>query len=337
MIRIGIVGLGFMGKMHFDTYQSLKEKAKVVAICEIDAKKRAGDWSGIAGNIEGAASAPNLDGVQMFEHFEDFLKCQEVDVIDITLPTYLHKDFTEAAFMNGKHVICEKPLSISSESARNMVSFARKSNKQLFVGQCIRFWPGYTTVKELVQNNTYGKVKTALFRRLSPKPTWSWENWLQDVGKSGRAALDLHIHDADFISYVFGTPKAVQSFGYEVEEGGFDHINTRYIYDDNSMITAEGAWEYSASFPFSMTFIMHFEQASVIFDGCKLTAYLPDGKKKVLAKDETGGYLPELEHFIDCLATGKSSDILTPESAAESVRIIEAETESAKNQTVIAL
>ncbi|MBN1257149.1 MAG: Gfo/Idh/MocA family oxidoreductase, partial [Planctomycetes bacterium] len=100
-IKIGQVGLGFMGKMHFDTYARLSN-AQVVAICDSDVKKRRGDWSDIAGNIAGKAQAPDLSGVTTYSKFDAMLKNPEIEVVDITLPTFLHEEFTLKALQAGK-------------------------------------------------------------------------------------------------------------------------------------------------------------------------------------------------------------------------------------------
>jgi len=88
-IRIGICGLGFMGKMHFNTFAGLRG-AEVTAISSSDPKKRKGDWSNIAGNIAGGTGMPDLSNVTMYEKFEDVVWDRNVDVVDITLPTILH-------------------------------------------------------------------------------------------------------------------------------------------------------------------------------------------------------------------------------------------------------
>lgn len=338
MLRIGIIGLGFMGKMHYETYQALAKSAKVVAIADVDAKKLAGDWSGIGGNIATSGAKVDLAGVKMYANADDLIKDPNVDVVDITLPTYLHCEFAVKALKAGKHTICEKPMATSSEEAGRMVDAAREAGKLLLIGQCIRFWPAYAKAREIVLGGKYGAVKTAKFRRLSTKPTWSWNNWILDAKKSGLAALDLHIHDADFVSHLFGTPTAVTSAGGGIHAGGFDHIVTSYAYPDGKLVVAEGAWEYAPGYPFSMTFAIHMEKASLDLaaDG-KLTLYPVSGTAEEVKVDAESGYWHEMVHYMDCIAKNAKSDVLTPESARDSVRLVEAEIESARTGKRVAL
>ena len=104
------------------------------------------------------------------------------------------------------------------------------------------------------------------------------------------------------------------------------------------MIVAEGAWEYAPGYPFSMTFAIHMEKASLDLaaDG-KLTLYPKSGCPEEVAVPEGSGYWHEMLHYLDRIEKNAASDILTPESAAASVRLIEAEVESARTGRTVTL
>jgi hypothetical protein len=127
MIGVGVVGIGFMGKMHFACHQE-SGKAKVVALCDIDEKKLRGDWSSIGGNIDDP-SARNVDlkGIRTYAKLEDLLADRSVDLVDITLPTYLHAANVIKALRAGKHVLCEKPIALTIDEAAEMVRVARSA------------------------------------------------------------------------------------------------------------------------------------------------------------------------------------------------------------------
>ncbi len=327
-IGIGIIGLGFMGKMHFDTYSKMKG-VKIAAIADLDARKRAGDWSGILGNIGGAGKRQNLKGINVYADASELLRDPAVDVVDITLPTFLHASWTIRAFQAGRHVICEKPMALKSTDAQRMISAAHAARRQLLIGQCIRFWPAYTKARELVRSNAYGRVQSAVFTRVSTRPTWSWQNWLLAAGKSGGCAMDLHIHDADFILYLLGRPSAVSSRAL-TGAGGLEHITTFYQYPGAPLIQTEGAWEYCAGFPFSMAFRIHMQKAALNFGADGLTLYPAKGRMQTVKTSSGTGYEHELKHFLDCVRNNSHSSVVPPESALESVRLIEAEMRSAR-------
>lgn len=323
-IQVGILGLGMMGKCHFDTYNKLKG-VKIVAVCDVDEKKR-------RGNI-GPFGTLDLSKVKVYSRAEDLINDPQVDVVDITLPTPAHAPMTIKAFQAGKHVICEKPMARTAKEAKEMIDAAKKYKRHLYIAHCLRFWPSYVKAKELIESGKYGKVLTARFNRISPLPTWSWKNWLQTASQSGRCALDLHIHDADFIRYLFGKPKMVQSMGVSLAPGGIDHIVTTYIYPERQWVIAEGAWEYSNTYPFSMTFTIALEMGTLEMNRNLALTYYPNrGKPKSIKVLKGDGYEGELRHFLECIQNDRESDIIPPEDAYKTMLLIEAELESIKTQ-----
>ena len=119
MIKVGIVGLGFMGKMHFRCYKANKN-VKLVAICDIDEKKFA-DTGGTAGNISGADKPLGFKGVSLYTNFDKMLKEAELDAVSITLPTYLHCQYTLKALKAGVHTFCEKPMAMNVGECQKMI------------------------------------------------------------------------------------------------------------------------------------------------------------------------------------------------------------------------
>lgn len=327
-LKVGILGLGFMGKHHYETYGRIKG-ARVAAISDVDPKKLSGDWSGIVGNIGGAGARTDLSGVSLYPRAEEMFADPGVDVVDITLPTYLHASHAIHALEAGKHVICEKPMAISSREAAKVIDAAKKAKRRLFIAHCIRFWPEYSVAREIVKSRKYGRVISAAFLRRSATPTWSWRNWLQDPKKSGVCALDLHIHDADFVLYCFGKPKAVTSHAGGFRKGRIDHIVTSYDYG-GPLVVAEGGWEYAPGFPFGMSFTIAMEKATLECGrDFVLTLHPMKGKSRPVKVPKGDGYEHELRHFVECIVKNKLSDVVTPKSALDSVKLIEFEMKSA--------
>ena len=328
-LRMGVLGLGFMGKCHYETYGKL-QGAKVTAICDVDERKRSGDWSSIAGNIGAAGEKMDLSGVKAYAEAEKLFADPDVDVVDITLPTFLHAPMAVKALNAGKHVVCEKPMALTSVAAKQMIEAARKAKRLLFISHCIRFWPAYAKAREIVLSGKHGKVLSATFRRVSSTPLWSWTNWLQTPAQSGLCALDLHIHDADFILYCFGAPKSVSSHYAGFKPRRVDHICTTYHYGTGRLVHAEGAWEYARGFPFSMSFVITMQKATLNCPSdLKLMLYHPDGEPEAVDVPAGDGYFCELQHFVECITAGKPSPIVPPQSAYQSVKLIEAEVKSA--------
>ena len=104
MLKVGIVGIGFMGMIHYLAYQRI-ENVKVVALCESYAKERlAGDWTKIKGNFGPQGTQMDLTGIATYDNIEALLADPNVDVVDICLPPAGHAANTIAAELRAGHV-----------------------------------------------------------------------------------------------------------------------------------------------------------------------------------------------------------------------------------------
>lgn len=337
MVRAGVAGLGFMGNMHFKCYKATKQ-AEVAAVCDTDEDRLKG--TGAAGNIPGAEEPLDLTGVEQYSDFDKMLSEAELDAVSITLPTYMHRDFTIKALEAGVNVLCEKPMALNPQLCEEIIAAAEKSGKILQIGHCIRFWPEYAKTKEIIDSGKYGKVKAATFQRLSLTPTWSWNNWLMEDAKSGGALMDLHIHDSDFVQYVFGMPKAVYTRCTNGPSGDYDHVVTQYLYDDNCVITAEGGWIMTPSFGFEMSFNIILEKGTIVFDCTREPTF-----KVCLVSDEAfmpeveqgDGYSLEIAHFVKAVSGQRVPEITTPAQSLNSIKLILAEKQSAQSGKEVAI
>ena len=202
MTKIGIIGMGMMGRTHFEAYESLKD-AKVVAVADMNAARAAGDLAGTGGNVlQGGLSRLPMDRIKGYTDYCKLLE-SDVDIVDICVPTPAHADTAIEAIQSGKHVICEKPLGRTLADAQRIADAAAKGKGAFMPAMCMRFWPEWAWLKKAVDNKTYGKVLGASFRRCASMPG----GWFSDGKMSGGAILDLHIHDTDFVNFLFGKPR----------------------------------------------------------------------------------------------------------------------------------
>jgi predicted dehydrogenase len=339
MINVGVVGLGMMGLTHLDAYIALPE-AKVVAVADAMADRLAGKEKA-GGNVKGMARG-NFD-ITTVKRYTDGLELigdPDVQVVDICLPTPLHHKFTLAALEAGKHVLVEKPLARASADAFAIAKAAdaayAKTKTLAMPAMCMRFWPGWSQLKRVVDEKEHGRVLAASFRRVATHPGGAF---YENAELSGAAALDLHIHDTDFVRFLFGTPKSVFSRGYSLVTGGIDHLLTQYQFDDVPLVTAEGAWAMSKGFNFQMQYQINFERATAVFD---LSAAQPlvlyrNGQAEPMPLDATMGYLHEIQYFLECVQKDQRPKTVTLQDAAEAVRIVEAEVESIRSGQAIKL
>lgn len=338
MLRVGIVGFGFMGRMHYAQWNGL-EGAEVVAICDAN-PNIVEDTKKAVGNIEGAAEDIDFSSVELYSDYNKFIAESDLDAISLTLPTFLHPMFTIKALEAGIHVLCEKPMALTVDECRHMVTAAAQTGKVLMIGHCVRFWPEYAKAKEIVDSGKYGKVVAGTFQRLGTAPTWGEDNWFSDDSRSGGVALDLHIHDTDYVQYLFGVPKEVFSRQAKAPGGGAIHIATQYIYDDDKVITAEGGWGMSPSFGFEMSFNIVLEKATIVYDCTREPAFKvcpADGDSFTPEVSKGDGYSIEIAHFAE-LAGGKELPaVITLADSLNSVKIVLAEKDSADKNEIIVL
>lgn len=329
MVNIGIVGIGFMGVTHFKAIDKVKG-AKVTAICTRDQKKLRGDWRSVQGNFGGGGGRQDLKGIAAYERIEDMLADDKVDLVDICLPTTMHYEWTMAALAAGKHVFLEKPIALSLREADRMVAEARKRRLRLLVAHVLRYFPEFRLVKQLVDSKAHGRVLAADFKRIISMPAW-WDP--KDLARTGGPAIDLHIHDADFVQYLFGLPQAVSSSGVIRRGGVVEHIDTHYHFKGKHQVSASGGWLSQQGCPFEHGYDVFFEEATLKFNsswGQPPTLLTKDGKSRTPKLPGKDGFVGELQEAVDAVRAGKDSKELSGVSARDSLRMCLKEIESVK-------
>lgn len=329
MIKVGLIGCGFMGGMHAACYAALAPlDVKVTAVADVRhdfAAKLAGDTAEIY-----------AAGIELIEK-------ADVDVVDICLPTHLHTVHAVAAMKAGKAVFLEKPVCFDDEEMELLLATEKETGAKVQVGQVIRHWTEYMWLKETVDSGIYGKVLHGQFRRLSSLPTWAWGNWLHQPEKSGSVVTDMHVHDVDFVRYILGEPDTVKAQAYRDENGVIQQINALYGYGGTRSVSVEAGWNYPADFPFTADFRVKFEKATVVLSGGSLTVYPNEGGAVTpkLAEEfqgdndiggnisSLGGYYNELKYFVEGLQGKNDLSVATVAAAVASVKLVKREIEAA--------
>ena len=332
MLKAGIVGLGFMGNAHLQKYMRLEKEGypiKLAAICDVDEAK----WKGkiTEGNLDTGSEQIDFSKYRFYGDMKEMIEQEELDFVDLCLPTYLHAPLAIEAMEAGVHVLCEKPMAISAKDCDEMIEASGKYGRQLMIGQTLRFFPTYQYVKEAIDSNRYGKVTSASFFRGGATPIWSWNNWLLQKDKSGGCLLDQHIHDVDTINWLFGKPDAVSTSGKVIFEGsGYDIVSTNYHYPDGKVVNAQDDWTIKGDFGFEMRYRVNFEQGCIILENGVLTDYPAEGKKFNPDIQKEDGYYLEIKHFADSIRENKPAQDAVPlESTKDTIYIAEKEQESA--------
>ena len=318
-IRIGLVGTGGMGRVHYCNIAAI-DGAEVAAVCVSSEKGReaAKEW-----------------GLPCFSSITEMAEAVELDAIDICSPTYCHHDMVMESLGLGKHTIVEKPIALSTADAAEMLAQAKKHGVHLYVAQVLQFTKEVAVLRQAVETGEFGKPLDAYFERLSSCPKWAMGGWLFDRKKSGLLPYDLHIHDLDIIVSLFGKPK---HFSVTERRGAGknypEQMRFLYEFEDGLTVGAEAAW-FNAPIPFTARWRVAFENGVLVNNGTALTAYRFGMEPKVYdTRDEVmistginvppcGWYYNELMHFVECIREGTASPCVTEETLLSVMELLE--------------
>lgn len=314
-IRVGLVGVGGMGGCHFYNYEKI-ENAELVAVCDVrkdEAEKKVGDRN-----------------IKIYTSLDKMIKNEELDMIDICTPSYMHKDMTIKLLKKGYHVLCEKPMTLNAKDAKKVLLASKETNKNFMVAHVVRFMAPYQYLKSVIESKEMGNLIRLDMKRISAIPAWSWEDWMRDEKKSGGVATDLSIHDIDFVQSVLGLPDKIQAYRYNMKNNN-DTVVTNMTYGD-VLVSCEGTW-YNTDIPFHATYLAVFQNGSLeLKDG----VLYRNGKQVEFAQKSSAvdvdlginvgnddGYLKEMQYFVNCILEHKKPTYVTPESSALSVELVD--------------
>ena len=213
-------------------------------------------------------------------------------------------------------------MSLNSESCQRMIAASEETGKKLMIGQCLRFEPTYLYVKDLVDSKKYDNIRHAHFDRLSALPLWGFEKWFQDTSRSGGCIFDMHIHDVDMVRFLFGEPKSVSAIAME-RQTKWQAVNSRFDFENGTLIVADGSWDESATRPFEMAYRVRFDRAEVVCSGSKITVYPDDGEAFVPELEKKDRMAEEILCLCKAVLGEEVSDRISAYEAAKTVALVE--------------
>ena len=348
MVRIGIIGIGFMGMIHYYGIRKVSG-AEVVAICTRDPKKLDGDWTSIQGNFGPRGGIEDLSHLRRYSRIEDFLTDPDIDLVDICLPVQLHKAVSIAALEAGKHVLVEKPISIRLDDATEMVEVGKASGRHFMVAHVLPFFAEFAYAKNVVESGDYGHLHAAHFKRVTSKPVETYD--LEEVERSGGPGIDLHIHDTHFIQLLCGVPDAVFSRGTLATENLATSLTTQYIYHDKDLsISCSSGGMSQSGRAFSHGFEIYMEKATLLYEfatlggqpatSMPLTLLTEAGEVQQVDLGETGpidAFTDEIQYAVDAIESGSEPTALSAVGARDALSLCYKEAESVKTGRIVSV
>ena len=337
MLRVGIVGMGFMGWIHWLAYRRVPG-TRVVAICETDPVKRSGDWRGIRGNFGPPGERTDLTGLATCESLETMLRRGGIDLLDVCLPPSLHEEAVIAGLEAGCDVLCEKPMALTPAACDAMVAAAARTRRRLFVAHVLPFFPEYAAARAVIDRGTYGRLLGGTFKRVISDPHWLKDFY--DPTRIGGPLIDLHVHDAHLIRLLFGMPKNANSRG-RLRGAVVSYCQSLFEFDDPTLVvSAVSGVITQPGRPFNHAFELHLERATMQFELAAFTdqserlplKILTDGgeilRPEMPAGDDLAGFVDEISEVAACLATGRPSPVLAGDLARDAILICHMQSES---------
>ncbi len=309
MFKVGLIGCGFMGGTHADCYNEI-EGVQLVAVADVRPEK--------------AEEVAKKCGVsEIYSTGVELIQKADVDIIDICLPTFLHTEHAELAMKKGVHVFIEKPVCLTKEEGERLLKLEKETGAKVQVGQAMRFCDEWVWLKNAIDSKKYGDLKLLVLQRLSASPTWGWENWLHTPERSGSVALDLNIHDVDFVRFLLGEPDSFTAHAERDSEGVIQQIFATFKYGEK-IVSTECCWDYPVDFPFVETYRAKFDKATVVLNAENgLVVYPEEGgqiKPEIVPSftgtsdnggniSDLGCYYNELKYFVEKLKANEPLEI----------------------------
>lgn len=312
---VAIIGCGYISRFHVSAWASLPN-TQLLAVVD--------------SNLTKTKEYIKKYKVKAYDDYMFVLKDRNIDIVDVCVPTFLHKQIVVDAVKERKHILCEKPIALNLKDANTMIEAVKKTRMKFMVGHCVRFFPEYSKIKQLIQHGEIGRPITAKLSRVGPMPKWA--SWYSEEHKSGGVILDFAIHDIDFIRWCFDH-KVKYVFAETYSKGTSraktrESVNIVLTFKHGGLAFIESAYVDSRNFPFSSSCEIHGVKGILSTDNkiVRKTSFI-DGKTSYFYPLWDYGYFLEIKHFVDSILKNKDP-IVSGEEARNSLAVALAAIES---------
>jgi predicted dehydrogenase len=318
MLRVAILGAGFMGGTHARAFHAHPQAS--VATIYAHSDRRAGP---LADEV-GAAWTDDLARA---------VTDPGIDAVSICLPTPDHRFAAEVALDAGKHVLLEKPIALTEEDADALVARAAATDRVVMIGHVLRFWPGYVAVANLADSGQLGELRSAVAARRQPFPAWT--TLLTNSEMTGGAVVDMLVHDFDLLNWLFGLPATVTARGQRnPRSGGWDQVQVLLGYGDGRSAVVDGGMTMPDSYPFTSELHLLGSGGAAEYryraggaevgsggDRDEVWVYPGTGHASELHVAPADPYEAEIGYFIECARAGRPAERATPAAARDALRV----------------
>lgn len=296
-VRIGLIGGGGIANAHLGGYRAAGDRVRITAIADADPAT-------LSARAAETGATPYAD-------FSELVKDPDVDAVDICLPHHLHRPAIIAAAEAGKHILCEKPLCLTADEAREVREAVERAGVTLMCAHNQLFMPAVAEAKRLLDAGELGtvyEVRTtdSFFNDFDPE-NMGWRAHASTSG--GGEYIDTGYHPTYLLMHLAG---GVPTHAFSMMSThrltfmeGEDSAQVLVRFDNGSVGQLVTSWAYQAA-PGTERFSVVGEKGSLSSDGTTLRVRLRgEDEDRVTTFDEVDTFAAEISDFLECLTTGK--------------------------------
>lgn len=334
-IRLGVIGTGLAWeRLHYPALKELSDRYEIAALVN----RTRSDAEAFAGKI-------GLDLKNVYDNYEEMLKRNDIDAVDILVPIEQNYKVSEDVANSGKSFICEKPMAPDIGQAREYLELSRKHIVKIMIAENYRYNEENNKIKQLIGEGKIGDVvyfiknNVACFPCEMTKNTFAGTEWRQHPDFPGGAFLDAALHDLAAVRHIFGAVECVQAFGKPQKEdfSPYLSVNTNMLFKSGVI----GQYTYFPSGKEQQKPLTGFR----IF-GTKGEIYLEektcgvinlaynDGTTEQVGYTPERGYYNELLNFYNAL-NGTENISVTPEMEFGDVKTVFDILDSVKSRRIV--
>ncbi len=294
-IRVGLIGGGGIASAHIAGYAQHPDLIRIAAVADAFAS---------------TAEARGAElGVPHFTDYQEMLERADIDAVDICLPHHLHRDAIVAAARAGKHVLCEKPLCLTPEEARDVQAAVSEAGVTLMCAHNQLFMPAVAKAKELIETGVLGTVyevrTTDSFRNDFDPENMGWRAHASKSG--GGELIDTGYHPSYLLMHLAGgvpvQATALLSTHRLTFMEGEDSAQALFRFDNGAVGQLVTSWAYEPAAG-TERFSAVGELGSLTSDGTTLRWDLLDGTSETVTYEDVDTFAAEIGAFGECLRDG---------------------------------
>lgn len=315
VVRFGILGCGRIAQSHLQALATIPEAKLVLAV---ENRKSAGE--AVAEEYKCA----------LYSDFADKAILAQVDAVIICTPPNLHHSIARHFLERGVHVLCEKPLTVQSAEARDLVALSRDRDLVLMMASKFRYVDDIIKAKAIIESGILGRI--VMYENTFCSKIAMTDRWNANRGVSGGGVLiDNGSHAADIARYLLGPIVDVQAQtglptqGLDVE----DTVRVQFLTQGGVIGTFDLSWSITKESPH---YVQVFGSEGTLQVGWSGSKYRQDGSSKWVpfgtGYDKLKAFARQHQNFIGCLK-GRETPIISPEDSLASVQVVETAYKSA--------